>query len=59
MRWQRVHGLGVVDASIMPLQVGAHIQATLYVIAEKTAEMITDDYIARLVLYESRESCIK
>ncbi|KAJ5365179.1 Glucose-methanol-choline oxidoreductase [Penicillium concentricum] len=42
-----VHALRVVDASIMPLQVGAHIQATVYAIAEKAAEMIIEDYFAR------------
>ncbi|KAJ5788245.1 Glucose-methanol-choline oxidoreductase [Penicillium paradoxum] len=42
----QVHGvrsLRVADASIMPLQVGAHIQATVYAIAEKGAAMILDD----------------
>lgn len=42
-----VNALRVVDASIMPLQVGAHIQATVYAIAEKAADMIIDDYFAR------------
>jgi choline dehydrogenase-like flavoprotein len=43
----RVHGvksLRVVDASIMPLHVSAHIQATVYAIAEKGASMILEDY---------------
>jgi len=42
-----VFGLRVVDASIMPLQVGAHIQATVYAIAEKAAKMIMEDYYAK------------
>lgn len=43
----RVHGvqsLRAIDASIMPLQVSAHIQATVYAIAEKGASMILEDH---------------
>ena len=39
-----VKGLRVVDASVMPLQISAHLQATVYAIAEKGATMILDDF---------------
>ena len=38
-----VKGLRVVDASIMPLQISAHLQATVYAIAEKGAAMVLED----------------
>jgi choline dehydrogenase-like flavoprotein len=39
-----VKGLRVIDASIMPLQVSAHIQATVYAIGEKGASLILQDW---------------
>ena len=34
----------VCDASVMPLQIAAHLQATVYAIAEKGAEMMKEDW---------------
>ena len=42
-----VEGLRVCDASVMPLQISAHLQATVYAIAEKGAEIIKEDWRAR------------
>ncbi|KAJ5151711.1 hypothetical protein N7492_010006 [Penicillium capsulatum] len=44
LRVYGVHGLRVIDASIMPLQIGAHLQATVYAIAEKGAAMVREDW---------------
>ncbi|KAJ5895511.1 hypothetical protein N7495_007202 [Penicillium taxi] len=44
LRVYGVRGLRVIDASIMPLHISSHIQATVYAIAEKGAHMILEDY---------------
>lgn len=43
LRVHGVRGLRVCDASIMPLQISAHLQATVYAIGEKGAEMMKED----------------
>lgn len=41
-RVKGVQGLRIVDASIMPVSIGAHLQASLYGVAERAAQMIID-----------------
>ena len=47
LRVYGVEGLRVCDASIMPLQISAHLQATVYAIGEKGADMIKEDWRAK------------
>ena len=46
LRVYGVKGLRVADASIMPLQIAAHLQATCYAIGEKCADMVKEDWAA-------------
>ena len=46
LRVYGVKGLRVCDASIMPLQIAAHLQATVYAIGEKGADLIKEDWKA-------------
>ncbi|KAG8527574.1 uncharacterized protein KY384_007727 [Bacidia gigantensis] len=47
LRVYGVKGLRVCDASIMPLQIAAHLQGTVYAIGEKGADMFKEDWDAR------------
>ena len=42
-------GLRVCDASVMPLQISAHLQATVYAIGEKGADLVKEEWRARTV----------
>ena len=41
-RVKGVQGLRVVDASILPVSIGAHLQASMYGVAERAAQIIID-----------------
>lgn len=44
LRVYGVRGVRVVDASVFPGEVAAHIQATVYAVAEKAAVMVAEDW---------------
>lgn len=44
LRVYGTRGLRVCDASVMPLQISAHLQATVYAIGEKGADMLVEDW---------------
>ncbi|KAF5368922.1 hypothetical protein D9758_002937 [Tetrapyrgos nigripes] len=43
--------LRVVDAGVMPIMLAAHIQSTLYAVAEKAADLIKGQYIYKVVRF--------
>ena len=47
LRVYGTEGLRVCDASIIPLQISAHLQATIYAIGEKGAAIIAEDWKGR------------
>ena len=47
LRVYGTRGLRVCDASVMPLQISAHLQATVYAIGEKGAAIISEDWQGR------------
>jgi len=47
LRVYGARGLRVCDASVMPLQIAAHLQATVYAIGEKGGEMVGEDWAGR------------
>ncbi|KAL9129465.1 MAG: hypothetical protein Q9217_002099 [Psora testacea] len=45
LRVYGTRGLRVCDASVMPLQIAAHLQATVYAIGEKGADVLAEDWM--------------
>ena len=46
LRVRGVRGLRVADASIFPNNISGNIQATVYAVAEKAADLIKEDLVA-------------
>lgn len=41
LRVKGVQNLRIIDASVLPIAIGAHIQASIYALAEQAAEIIS------------------